>query len=231
MEGNSHARIPQSIGVVIDGNRRWAKEHGLPVLEGHRAGAEKIKEMLVWAHDAGVKEVIIYVFSSENWKRAAEEVAHLMGLIEYALSQGFEEIIERDVRIRIIGERDQLPQSIQKKISEMEDRTKEAKNGTVALALSYGGRSEILTAVNQLLFQGREQVTEEELRDAMWSAGLLDPDLIIRTGGEKRLSNFLPWQSVYSELFFIDTKWPAFSKEEFLMILDEYGKRERRVGR
>ena len=222
---------PRSIGIIMDGNRRWAKEKGLPSLEGHRAGLEKVKETFQWALDKGVEEVTIYAFSTENWNRAQEEVSYFMDLIDFAFKTWMKEIIEKDTKIRVIGQLDRLSETTQEKINEVTEKTKNGKNGTLAIALSYGGRAEILSAVNKLIVMDREVVTEEELRNEMWSTGLLDPDLIIRTAGDKRLSNFLPWQSIYSELFFTDTKWPAFTKEEFNSILDEYVERERRHGK
>jgi undecaprenyl diphosphate synthase len=230
-----NSSIPKSIGIIIDGNRRWAKENNLTSLEGHKKGYEKIIDVAGWAQDAGVEEVIVYAFSTENWNRSAEEVSYLMKLIEHVFDTKMKELDEKQVQVRFIGERSRLPEAIQQKMIETEERTKSRTNGTLVFALLYGGRLEILSAVNQVLAKqndgGREVITEEELSAAMWSAGLLDPDLIIRTGGEKRLSNFLPWQSVYSELFFTDTKWPAFTKEEFLSILKDFSQRDRRRGK
>ncbi len=221
----------------MDGNRRWAKEQNITSLEGHRAGLDKVKEVLVWAQDAGIKEVIFYAFSSENWQRTEEEVGYMLKLAELAFGKWMHEVIERDVRIRVIGERTRLPESLREKITEAEEKTKDAQGGTAAFAFSYGGRSEILSAINSWLSEAArnegngEQITEEELAAHMWSADLADPDLIIRTGGEKRLSNFLTWQSIYSELFFTDTKWPAFSKAEFDSILRNFLSRDRRLGK
>jgi len=222
---------PASIGVIMDGNRRYAKELGLPTLEGHRRGLSKISELLEWTQEAGIKEVVLYAFSTENWNRAEEEVGYLMDLFEYAFTTQFNSFIDKGGRIRFIGQRDRFPEKLQARMKEAEAKSSEGTAGTLIVALSYGGRAEILSAVNKLLLEGREQVTEAELRGAMWSANLLDPDLIIRTGGDKRLSNFLTWQSVYSELFFTETKWPAFGKEEFDAILSDYASRERRLGK
>jgi undecaprenyl diphosphate synthase len=227
MPDNTTAR---SVGIIMDGNRRWAKENGKSSLEGHRAGLENVKVILEAALEKNVEEMILYAFSTENWNRSKEEVGHFMSLIELAFDTWFDEIIQKDTKIRFIGEIERMTESAQKKMATVVERTKDGKNGTLVIALSYGGRAEILSAVNTLLVMDREVITEQELRDAMWSAGLLDPDLIIRTGGDKRLSNFLTWQSTYSELFFTDTKWPAFSKEEFGGILDEFASRERRHG-
>jgi undecaprenyl diphosphate synthase len=223
--------VPHSIGVIMDGNRRWAKERGLPTFEGHRQGLEKIKDLMAWAQAAGVREVILYAFSTENWNRSREEVNYLMQLFERSFKTWMEELERKEIRIRFLGREADAPERVQKIMKEAEERTKDGAAGTLAVAFSYGGRSEILAAVNALLAEGRKQATEGELREKMWSTGLADPDLIIRTSGEKRLSNFLTWQSVYSELFFTDTYWPDFSKEEFVSILNEYGNRQRRHGK
>lgn len=222
---------PHAIGIIMDGNRRWAKEKGVPSLEGHRMGGEKLKEVVGWAQERNIEEVTVYAFSTENWNRSEEEVSYFIKLLETVLNEWVDDVIRRGGRLRFIGQLERLPEKLQKKIAEVTERTKDGTKGTVIIALSYGGRAEILSAVNKVLAMDREVVTEQELRDAMWSAGLLDPDLIIRTGGDKRLSNFLTWQSTYSELFFTDTKWPAFTKEEFFSILDEFATRERRNGK
>lgn len=214
----------------MDGNRRWAREQGLPSVEGHRAGAEKLYDVAEWAYDAGVKELTLYTFSTENWQRSEEEVSYLMQLLEHFFSSELDRLIERGARIRIIGDRSRAPERTQQILQEAEEKTKNGTKGTLIFAFSYGGRAEILAAVNKVLAEGTKEVSEEEFSRALWSAGLSDPDLIIRTGGERRLSGFLTWQSVYSELFFTDTKWPALTKEEFLSILEEFGSRERRRG-
>lgn len=219
-----------SIGIIMDGNRRYAKANSIPTLEGHRAGLEKIKEILMWTHDAGVKEIILYAFSTENWNRSEQEVTALMNLFEYAFGAWMEEIIEKDATIRFIGDRSRFTEKLQKQMQILETRTMHAAGGVVAIALSYGGRAEIVAAANQLITEGTE-ITEDTLRAAMWSKGLADPDLIIRTGGEQRLSNFLLWQSAYSELFFTNTLWPDFTKEEFDSILEAFTARERRHGK
>jgi undecaprenyl diphosphate synthase len=221
----------KSIGIILDGNRRWAKARNLPSLQGHRTGFEKVKESLNWVFDAGVEELILYVFSTENWNRSKDEVSYLMDLISQGIKDWSQELQDKGIRIRFIGDITTLPEKMQRNLEEIEQKTKNGTKGTLALALSYGGRQEILAGVNKLLEVGKKNVTEEDVRAAMWSADLKDPDLIIRTGGEKRLSNFLTWQSTYSELFFTDTFWPDFSKEEFEAILADFSQRERRHGR
>lgn len=224
--------IPKAIGVILDGNRRWAKERGLPSLQGHLAGFEKVQELVRWSKDLGINTVYIYAFSTENWKRTQEEVGYLMELFGQAFSGSFiDEITENDGRVVFLGDRSLIPQELVQEMEHAEERTRNGKGGTLAVCLSYGGRAEIIAATNRLIREGKEITTETEFSNALWSTGLPDPDLIIRTSGEQRLSGFLTWQSVYSELFFTDTKWPAFSKEEFLSIIEEFGNRERRRGK
>jgi undecaprenyl diphosphate synthase len=228
---NESPNGPKSIGIIMDGNRRWAKEKNLPSIEGHRAGLEKIKEVMKWAQDAGIREVTIYTFSTENWNRSREEVGYFMELFEFAFHTWLEEVIKEGIRVRFIGERVRVSEKILKLMEKTEQESNQGEKGTLVVAFSYGGRLEILEAVNKLITEGKGSVTEEEFSAAMWNAGLRDPDLIIRTGGEKRLSGFLTWQSVYSELFFVDEMWPAFTKEHFDAVLAEYSSRERRHGK
>jgi undecaprenyl diphosphate synthase len=243
-ESSGSLQFPRAIGMIMDGNRRWAKERNIPSLEGHKAGYEKIKDVLNWCRDSGLKELTIYAFSTENCSRDEKEVSYLLELFRLAFSTWLKDIEKEEVNIRFIGERSILPDDIQKSMQMVEERTKDFAKGTLIIALSYGGRAEILDAVNRLLEKQQRKnaqgssnekssskVTEEELRNEMWSAGLQDPDVIIRTGGDHRLSNFLTWQSAYSEIYFTDTKWPDFSKEEFETILSEFSSRERRFGK
>jgi len=215
----------------MDGNRRWARERGLPTLEGHLRGYRKLKNVMSWAKEAGVPHLIFYTFSTENWNRSKEEVGYLMKLFETAFANEIDEIKKKGIRLRFIGQRERFSEKLQAAMARAERDTAENTEGTVAFALSYGGRQEIIEAANALLKEGKKQTDEAAFGEHLWSAGIPDPDIIIRPGGEKRLSNFLPWQSVYSELFFSDTYWPDFSKEEFLGILKEYGERGRRRGK
>ena len=215
----------------MDGNRRYAKERGMPTLEGHRKGAEKILEVVEWAKEAGVKELVFYTFSTENWNRATEEVNYLMSLVKKFFSESSGRLEESGVRVRVLGSRERIPEDVRVALEAVEERTKQGTLLTASFAFSYGGRAEILDAVNQLIKEGVTNVTEETFANSLYTKGLSDPDLIIRTGGEMRLSNFLPWQSVYSELFFTETKWPEFSKEEFQGILESFAARERRRGK
>lgn len=223
---------PLSIGIILDGNRRWAAERGLPTLEGHRKGAEKVRELMEWAHELGLGTVYIYAFSTENWNRSPEEVAYLMELFAEAFTGDLvQEVGKRNGRIVFMGDRSRLSAELVQKMEETERETSTGNGTTLAVCMSYGGRGEILHAANTLIREGKEIQSEEEFARALWRSDLPDPDILIRTSGEKRLSGFLTWQSVYSELFFTDTMWPAFSKEEFLSILAEYRNRERRRGK
>ena len=228
----------RSIGIIMDGNRRWAKARGLPPFEGHRQGYETLKKLsdafprLRETH--GLEYVTLYAFSTENWKRHAEEVEFLMRIFEGALRENLDSISrgmpeEKRLRIRVAGQKERFSPKLQALIQEIEEKTKDFKAGTVCFALSYGGRAEMLNAAATLAAKG-EPLTEENFSNALWTAGIPDPDIIIRTSGEKRLSNFLPWQSVYSELFFPETLWPDFSAEELERIFEEFYARERRHG-
>lgn len=221
---------PNTIGFILDGNRRWAKEQGLPTLEGHRRGIGKVKEIVEWAKEAGVRQVVVYAFSTENWNRSPEEVSYLMDLFEEFCGSWAKEVQKLGGRIRFIGERKRFRASLREKMEQAEEETEAGTEGVLWICLSYGGRAEILEGVNALLREGKTEVDEAGFRASLWSKEMPDPDLIIRTGGEQRLSNFLTWQSVYSELFFTETKLPAFTKEEFLSILAKFATRERRHG-
>lgn len=218
------------IGVIMDGNRRWAKRKGLSTAEGHHAGYGKLKEVVRWAGEKGISHAIFYAFSTENWNRSPEEVAGLMTLFEMGLRESLPEFLRDGVRVRFIGERERFSSELQTLMNEVEEKTAECNVITAVLALSYGGRSDIAHAFNELLKGNKTLVTQEDIANALWTKDIPDPDIIIRTSGEQRLSNFLPWQSVYSELFFTETLWPDFSKNEFEGILRSYAERDRRRG-
>ncbi len=233
---NDHAKLgnvlrPTCVGIIMDGNRRWAKENGLTVYEGHMKGYEKLKEVIQWARETGISDVVVYAFSTENWQRSTKEVGYLMKIFRFVLENEIKKLLSEHVRVRFIGDSALFPDSTRKLMKNMEVKTSGTYDITVHLAMSYGGRAEILSAANALLREKKNNITEEDFIQKLWSYTMPDPDLIIRTGGEKRLSNFLTWQSVYSELFFTDTKWPAFTKEEFVAILAEFATRERRRGK
>ncbi|MEK7568863.1 MAG: polyprenyl diphosphate synthase [Patescibacteria group bacterium] len=221
----------QCVGIIMDGNRRWARAHNLPVFEGHSEGYKKLQEAVRWAREAGIPHVVAYAFSTENWQRTEEEVGYLIKLFRFILDNETKKMIEEKVRVRFVGDRSRFDDDVQKGMERMESATAKDFDITLHIAMSYGGRAEIVSAVNALLAEGKTVVTEDEFSKKLRSYPMPDPDLVIRTGGARRLSNFLPWQTVYSELFFVDAWWPDFSQEEFTKIINEFGERERRMGK
>lgn len=224
-------QTPTCVSMIMDGNRRWAKERNLSSIDGHTQGYEKLKEVVEWMKEAGIPNLIIYAFSTENWNRSEEEVSFLMELLRRVLKEEIEEFNKKGVRLVFAGDLTRFSEDIQELMGDATEKTKNNSEHTLVLCVSYGGRTEIINTVNKLLKNGEQSVDEESFTQQLWTKDVPDPDIIIRTGGERRLSGFLPWQGVYSELFFLDTYWPEFSKEEFLGILDEFSNRERRRGK
>jgi undecaprenyl diphosphate synthase len=216
----------------MDGNGRWAELRGLPRREGHRRGVERSKEVIEVSGELGLKVLTLYTFSVENWQRPSSEVMTLMKLLEFYLRNELDSLMKKDVIFRTIGDIWRLPEQIQDLIREAEEKTSSNRGMTLVTALSYGGRNEILRTVKKLIYAGikPEELTEDILNSYLDTAGLPTPDLIIRTGGEMRMSNFLLWQAAYSELYFTDTLWPDFTKDEFLLAIQDYQRRERRFG-
>jgi undecaprenyl diphosphate synthase len=214
--------------MIMDGNRRWAKERGLPTLEGHKRGYEKLTEVVQWMQHAQIPHLVVYAFSTENWNRAEKEVRYLMKLFRKALDEWLVKAVEQKVRVRIAGERERFTPELQEAMQELERETRDFNEHTLTLCLSYGGRAELVHAAREASKEA--EITEESLARNLWTKDMPDPDILIRTGGERRLSNFLPWQSTYSELFFVDTYWPDFSEDEFGAIIDDYNSRQRRFG-
>jgi undecaprenyl diphosphate synthase len=213
----------------MDGNRRWAKEQGLPTLEGHKKGLEIFLDVVRFVRDANVPHAVFYAFSTENWKRTESEVGYLMTLFSESIADMTKEHTKGGVRVRVVGRRQDFSPELQKQITELEEKSASIEGTTIWIALSYGGRAEIIEAVNKAVAQG-ETVTEESFQTLLWTADMPDPDIIIRTSGETRLSNFLTWASTYSELYFIEKHWPALTKLDFEDILLQYAIRERRHG-
>ncbi|MFC1615113.1 polyprenyl diphosphate synthase [Patescibacteria group bacterium] len=233
METKFNKKAPRCIGIILDGNRRWAKEKGLPTFEGHNEGYENVKRCVRWAKEVGVENLITYAFSTENWNREEGEVSMLMKLFERMVIAEAEELKKEEIKVLFVGQRNKFSQKIQDGMEKLEKETTQFTEHTLAICVSYGGRAEILEAIKKVVAENEEveNLNEDEFSKYLWTKDIPDPDLIIRTGGEQRLSNFLPWQSVYSEFFFTETKWPEFSKEEFFRILEEYSERERRRGK
>lgn len=218
------------IGVIMDGNRRFARAHNKPVFEGHTEGYKTLQNFVGWAREAGIPHVVAFAFSTENWQRSEDEVGYLMKLFRNVLENETERMIKERVRVCFVGDRTKFSDDLQKGMEKMEEATAKSYEVTLHLAMSYGGRAEILATTNALIAKG-QQVAEEEFSKALWTGDMPDPDILIRTSGEHRLSGFLPWQTVYSEIFFIDAFWPEFSEEIFNDILKEYNERERRMGK
>lgn len=225
-------RIPRHIGIIMDGNGRWAEMRGLPRVEGHRRGVERAKEIIEVSAELGVKALTLYAFSLENWQRPSSEVTTIMKLIELLLKKELGNLMRNNIVFKTIGDAWRLPGHIQVIIKEAEENTAANKGMTLVAALSYSGRNEILRAVKKMLYSGvkPEELTEEIFDSYLDTAGLPAPDLIIRTSGEMRISNFLLWQGAYSELHFTDTLWPDFTKDEFLLAIQDYQRRDRRFG-
>ncbi|HAK89741.1 MAG TPA: isoprenyl transferase [Nitrospiraceae bacterium] len=225
--------IPRHIGIIMDGNGRWAEMRGLPRSEGHKRGVERVKEITEAANGIGVEVLSLYAFSIENWMRPENEVEVIMGLLESSLKGEFLNFMKEGIRFRVIGNRDRLSENIRSIIEGVEQATEKNSSLIMQCALSYGGRDEIIRAVKKAVSLNArpEDITEDMIRGLLDTAGTPDPDLIIRTSGEQRLSNFLLWQSAYAEFYFTDTLWPDFTKEELLDAVHEYQMRDRRFGK
>lgn len=223
---------PQHVALIMDGNRRWATRHKLAILRGHEYAAEKtIKPIVKTGIEAGIKYLTFWAFSTENKNRAKEEVEGLLNLFRRALKTNAEELHKMGVQIRTIGDMAWFPKDMQEEISNMRQKTKSNKKIVVTFALNYGGRDEIIRAVNKLLKKAKGKITESLFEQTLDTKNLPDPDMIIRTGGEKRLSGYLPWQGVYAELYFTKTLWPDFTPAKFEEALEDYSKRMRRFGK
>lgn len=219
---------PACVGIILDGNRRWATARGVPTVDGHKAGMEALKKIVVHCTTRQIRHLAAYVFSSENWQRSSAEVQALMELMARGIVQETPFLLKHGIRVRIVGERERFTPDIRQAIGRVEAETAACDALTVWLCLSYGSRAEIIAAVQGA--RSEDVLTEVSFARHLWSAGMPDPDLIIRTGGRKRLSNFLLWQAAYSELFFLDTLWPDFNEAAFDTVLSEFAERTRTFG-
>lgn len=224
--------IPTHVGYIVDGNRRWAKARGLDSQAGHEAGYEKFKDIVLDTIDRGVPYVSAYIFSTENWHRSGPEVKYLMDLVVKLLSEDLPVFVERGIRLRVAGTRIRLSRRVKKAIDKAETATKDLTNGTVILSFNYGGHQEIIDAVNRLrkTLSAQKKVTAQIFEQFLYTPDVPPCDLIVRTSGEQRLSNFMLWRSAYSELIFIKKAWPDMTKRDVTAILKEYAKRSRRFG-
>ena len=219
----------KSIGIIMDGNRRWAKEKGLPRAEGHKKGADTLEKIAKVVFGQGVEHLAVYAFSTENWKRSKEEVDALLKLIKFFIEKRLLKGFDDNVKFRFVGDLSLFDSSLQETIKKAEKINPQAKY-CLWIALSYGGRAEMLEAARASA-RGHSAESEEEFKKLLWSAELPDFDLVVRTGGKRRLSNFFPWQSAYAELFFTDTLWPDFSERELLQIFNEFQSTQRNFGK
>ncbi len=226
-------RIPRHIAIIMDGNGRWAKKRGMPRLYGHSAGVEALRGIIKACVEFGVKYLTIYAFSTENWGRPEDEVNGLEKLFHQAFTNEFLELRKEGVRIIHLGQREGIPQDLLDEIDEAVEQSKTNDRLVLSVGLNYGSRNEIMHAVRKMIADGvkPEDVTEKSISDYLFTAGTPDPDLVIRTSGEQRLSNFLLWQTAYSEWEFPETLWPDFNREELLKAIYEYSKRDRRFGK
>lgn len=230
-------KLPRHVAVIMDGNGRWAKEKGLSRNEGHRKGTAVVKKIIKHAEDLGIEYITLYAFSTENWKRPADEVEGLMNLLRQYLKQNIKDGKKKNGRFRVIGDRHGLPADIQAQIEELETITKDKTGIRIQIAINYGGRDELIRATRKMIEtlqrEGRsiQDVNEEYFEEFLDTAGIPDPDLMIRTSGEMRTSNYLPWQLAYSEFYFTPCLWPDFTVRDFDKALEEFGNRKRRFGK
>jgi len=235
-ETDLSGKIPEHVAIIMDGNGRWANLRNLPRVAGHRAGMKTVKEVVKAADELGVRYITLYAFSTENWKRPRDEVDFLMKLPQEFLSTELDELIERDVRIGMLGSKDELPSHTLKALLEAEEKTRENRGMQLNFALNYGGRDEIVRAFAMIAEQVKagaldpQQLDEEVISRYLYTSEIPDPDLLIRTSGEIRLSNFMLWQLAYTEMWFTDVLWPDFTREHFFQAIVEYQGRARRYG-
>lgn len=233
---NKQQIIPNHLAIIMDGNGRWAQKHNLPRSAGHKAGLKTVRMVIIESIKAGINYLTLFAFSTENWKRPKEEVSSLMDLFQEAIKEEKKDLLKNKIKVRFIGNRANLPLPLSLAMSNMEKETKNNKKLSLNIAINYGGRSEICNAfqlISQKVLDGNikpSQITQIFINEHLFTTGLPDPDLLIRTGGELRISNFLLWQIAYSELWFTRTFWPDFSRKQLLRAISDYEKRVRKFG-
>ncbi len=229
-------KLPNHIAIIMDGNRRWAKKKNLPIKLGHKEGAKTLEKIVRYANKIGIKYITVYAFSTENWKREKEEVDSLMALLKYYLEDFASKADSENIRVNVIGNLNQLSEDLQQSIKKVMDKTSSNTGTVFSIALNYGGRDEIVNAVKNIATKVKEEIiniediNEEFISNNLYTKDIPDPDLMIRTSGELRTSNFLPWQLVYSEFLFLDKLWPDFSEEDLESAIDIYSNRNRKFG-
>ena len=223
-------KVPKHIAVIMDGNGRWAKKRVLPRIAGHSQGLQSAQKIVKLSAQHNIKYLTLFTFSTENWDRPAEEVKGLLKLIDESITKASDQIFNNNIVINFLGDNKVFPKNLQKQLNNLEKKCAKNNGLVLNIALNYGGRAEIVRAVNKLIKSKQKQVNEKNIADNLDTAGMPNVDLLIRTGGEKRISNFLLWQIAYAELFFMDTLWPDFSEKHFIEALDWYQKRQRKFG-
>ena len=223
-------KLPKHIAIIMDGNGRWAEKNGQDRLSGHEHGSRVVKQTITCAKNLGIKVLTLYAFSTENWNRPKKEVFGLMKLLGRYLSEEKDFLIQEKIRLNVIGNWKKLPSSLVHKIEEVQDATLRNENMLLNIALSYGGREEIIKAVNKILEEKKKKITESSFQGYLYTSGIPDPDLLIRSSGEMRISNFLLWQSAYTEFYFTDVLWPDFKDEDFYGAIQAFQNRKRRYG-
>lgn len=222
--------LPSHIGFIMDGNGRWAQEKNMPRLNGHDQGAKTVKRIVKYAIKYKIKVISLYAFSTENWNRPEKEISHLCKLLEKYFTDSTQDFIDNQIHVRVMGDVSKFPSSLCEKIEEQTKITEKFNNLVLNIGLNYGSRDEIVKAVNKIISSGIKEIDEKTFNSYLYSCGLCDPDIIVRTSGEKRLSNFMLFQSAYSELYFTDVLWPDFKEHDFVDVLKEYAHRNRRFG-
>lgn len=236
MEEIDVQNLPKHIAIIMDGNRRWAKNNGLSTKEGHKAGSKNLENIAKFCNNLGIKYLTVYAFSTENWKRSKAEVSALMLILKANLDAMLRRIDLENIKIRVIGEKENIPKEIKPRIEKLVEKTKNNTGLTLNIAFNYGGRAEIVHATKEIAQKVKngelkiEDITEETISNNIYTAGQPDPDLMIRTSKELRTSNFLPWQLTYTEFYFPDKHWPEFSKEDLIEAIKVYQHRNRRFG-
>jgi len=232
MSDDTTPQIPRHVGYIVDGNRRWAKHHGIPTYEGHLAGYNTLKDIAIATFDEGVEYMSAYVFSTENWKRSVDEVRKLMALVLKLVSSDLPEFQRRNIKLKILGSREGVDAKILKAIDKAVDETAGNTGGILALCFNYGGQLEITDAIKSIVQSGVavEDITEETVTQNLYNPEVPPIDVVVRTSGEQRLSNFMLWRSAYSEFIFLDKNWPDMTKDDVTSIINEYTRRQRRFG-
>lgn len=225
------SKIPKHIAIIMDGNRRWAARHNYPSFYGHKKGVETVKKIVKASKNVGIKYLTLYAFSTENWSRDKKEVSYLTKLLKKAIKDYVDELKENDISLKISGRTEKFGKTLSEDIKRSVDYLSDCSSMVLNLCLNYGGRFEIVDAVNKCIEEGLDSVSEDDIKRRLYTYPLPDPDLIIRTSGEMRLSNFLIWQSAYSEFYITQTLWPDFVEKDLYEAIVDYSKRERRLGR